>query len=108
MPGLGHAILGRMKRASAYAGIVTTTFVVGLLLDGKLHTFDSEHPLTFLATLTNHATGLLDIIARGFHLGEGSITSATFEYGTTYLLSAGLMNLLLILDTFEISRGRKQ
>ena len=107
-PGLGHAILGKWKRGAAYASIVTTAFVAGLLLEGKLYTFDGEHPLTILAALTNHATGLLDFVARGLRLGEGNLTSASYEYGTTYLLSAGLMNLLLILDTFEIARGRKR
>jgi hypothetical protein len=81
---------------------------VGLLLEGRLYTFDGEHPLTILATLTNHSTGLLDFVARGLHLGGGNMTSATFEYGTTYLLCAGLMNLLLILDAYEIARGRKR
>jgi hypothetical protein len=31
----------------------------------------------------------------------------TYEYGSTFLLTAGLMNLLLILDAFDIASGRK-
>ncbi|MEO6326558.1 MAG: DUF6677 family protein [Thermoanaerobaculia bacterium] len=108
VPGLGHALLGRRARGAAYAFIVTTAFVVGLLLQGKLYTFDSEHPLTILATLTNLATGLVNIGARGLGLGVGDRTVATFEYGTTYLLSAGLMNVLLVIDVFDIASGRKR
>ena len=35
------------------------------------------------------------------------ILAVTHEYGTTFLLTAGLMNILLILDVFDLGIGRK-
>jgi hypothetical protein len=35
------------------------------------------------------------------------VRSPNNEYGTTFLLTAGLMNLLLILDAWDVARGRK-
>ena len=47
------------------------------------------------------------IVARS--LGpHGDVTSITYEYGTTFTLTAGLMNLLLVLDVFDIAQGRKK
>ena len=107
MPGLGHAILGRRRRALAFFLIVTTSFAVGLALGGEILTPDPERPLRVLGTLAIAATGLLDLAAHRFGLGAGDALSATFEYGTTYLLTAGLMNALLVLDSVEIALGRK-
>jgi len=80
---------------------------VGLALGGELITPDRERPLRLLGTLAVAATGLPWAAARRFGLGAGDPASATFEYGTTYLLTAGLMNLLLVLDAIEIALGRK-
>ena len=52
-------------------------------------------------------SGALYFVARA--MGSfGDVKSITYEYGSTFTLSAGLMNLLLVLDCWDISRGRKQ
>jgi len=107
VPGLGHAVLGKRKRALAFFLIVTTAFAVGLALDGEILAPDPERPLRVLGTLAVAATGLLDVVASRLGLGAGDALSATFEYGTTYLLTAGLMNALLVIDSIEIALGRK-
>ncbi len=53
------------------------------------------------------ATGLLDVAARALGLGAGDVRPPTYEYGTTYLLTAGLMNALLVLDAIDVALGRK-
>ncbi len=40
--------------------------------------------------------------------GEGDVTSYAYEYGNTFLFTAGLLNMLLVVDAFDISQGRKQ
>jgi hypothetical protein len=104
VPGLGHALLGRPRRGAAFLVIVTIAFGVGLVLDGRLPVVDRAKPLSFLAAVTTTATGFLNAAARAAGWGSGDIRSATFEYGTTYLLSAGLMNLLLVLDAVDRAR----
>ena len=107
-PGLGHLYLGRRSRALAYAGIVLVTFLLGLSFQGRLYTVEQGQPLTFLATFAVHGAGILPIAARALlDSPGGSILSVTFEYGCAFLLTAGLMNLLLMLDAWDIATGRK-
>ncbi len=107
-PGLGHLYLGRRKTAFAYAAIVTVTFLLGLSFQGRLYTIDSSQPLTILATFAVSGVGLLNIGARFLSDNPGgAILAPTYEYGCAYLLTAGLMNLLLMLDAWDIASGRK-
>lgn len=107
-PGLGHLYLGRRGRALAYAAIVVTTFLLGLSFQGRLYTVEAGQPLTVLATFAVHGSGILPIAARALLDNPGgAILSVTFEYGCAFLLTAGLMNLLLMLDAWDIATGRK-
>lgn len=107
-PGLGHMYLGRRGRALAYAAIITIAFLLGLSLEGRLYTIERGQPLTILATFAIHGAGILPIAARALLDNPGgAILSVTFEYGCAFLLTAGLMNLLLMLDAWDIATGRK-
>jgi TM2 domain-containing membrane protein YozV len=107
-PGLGHLYLGRRRRALAYAVIVVATFLLGLQFEGRLYAVEAGQPLTILATFAIHGAGVLPIAARALSDNPGgSILSVTFEYGCAFLLTAGLMNLLLMLDAWDIASGRK-
>jgi len=109
IPGLGHYYLGRRRTAAAFAVIVVLTFVAGLSFQGRLYSIEQGQPLTILATFAVWGAGLLNIAARLFTENPGgSILSVTYEYGCAYLLTAGLMNLLLILDAWDIATGRKR
>ena len=126
LPGAGHFYLGRRRRAVFFFAIVLATMSLGLTLDGRTYVYDKGHPLTYLATFANVGLGPLDLIGRkltydrfvwglpagperGILLDKAreKIRSRNNEYGTTYLMTACLMNLLLILDAFDIAKGRK-
>ena len=107
-PGLGHLSLGRRKTALLYALIVTATFLLGLSFEGRLYTIDRGQPLSILATFAVSGAGLLNLGARLLSDNpSGTILAPTYEYGCAYLLTAGLMNLLLMLDAWDIAKGRK-
>jgi hypothetical protein len=107
-PGLGHAYLGRPRRGLVYAAIVTVTFLLGLSFQGRLYSIQPGQPLTILATFAVYGTGILNLAARMFSDNpSGSILSVTYEYGCAFLLTSGLMNLLLVLDAYDIGAGRK-
>lgn len=108
VPGAGHFYLGRRRRAAAFFAIVLFMFVIGLAIDGNLYTLreSGRALLRVLASLGTMGAGVIYFIARS--LGpHGDVTSTTYEYGTTFTLTAGLMNLLLVLDCFDIAGGRK-
>ncbi len=108
VPGLGHAYLGRPRRALLYFAIVTVMFVLGLSFQGRLYSIQSGQPLTILATFAVYGSGVLNIAARTFSSNpSGSVLAVTYEYGCAYLLTSGLMNLLLVLDAYDIAAGRK-
>ncbi len=107
-PGLGHLYLGRRRTALFYALIVTATFLLGLSFEGRLYTIDSSQPLSILATFAVSGAGLLNLAARFLSDNpSGTILAPTYEYGCAYLLTAGLMNLLLMLDAWDVAKGRK-
>jgi hypothetical protein len=107
LPGGGHLYLGRRDRAVAFAAIILSMFILGLALDGKLYVVETGKPLSVLATAASMGAGTPYFIARIFG-PWGDPASITYEYGTAFSLTAGLMNLLVILDTFDIARGRKR
>ncbi|HET7711891.1 MAG TPA: DUF6677 family protein [Thermoanaerobaculia bacterium] len=107
LPGGGHFYLGRRTRAGIYAAIVVLLFLTGLAVDGRLYTMQQGSLLSTLATLGSMGAGALYFAARasGPH---GDVGSITFEHGTAFMLTAGLMNLLLVLDSYDIAEGRKE
>jgi len=129
LPGLGHAWLGRRRRAVVFFLVVLTTFVLGIASGGASTVIDGQQPLSYLAVVDNLAMGPFDFAARRMTLGEmvyrlpdaeadprrqeimsrvrDRVRIPTYEYGCTFLLTAGLMNILLILDAFDIASGRK-
>ena len=107
IPGGGHFYLGRRGRAIAFFCIIVFLFVIGLMIDGRLYTIERGNLLSMLATLGSMGSGTLYFIGRALG-SRGDITSITFEYGTAFTLTAGLMNLLLVLDCYDIAEGRKE
>ncbi len=109
VPGAGHLYLGRRARAIAYFCIVVFMFAVGLAVDGDLYTVTRTGGslLRLLAAFGSMGSGLLYWISdlKGV---QGDITSITYEHGTAFVITAGLMNLLLVLDVFDLSEGRKE
>lgn len=128
-PGAGHLYLRRPLKATIFFCLVLVMFFLGLSLHGRAYIVDREQPLlSALATFANFSTGPLDLLARTltYHRvtyrlpEEGNpehevlmarvrerVLKPTYEYGSIFMLTAGLMNLLLILDAFDIAIGRK-
>lgn len=108
VPGGGHLYLGRRTRAAAFFALVLFSLLIGCTLDGNLYQQLGGSPLATLATLACMGTGLPYFILR-FAVGyAGDILTAGYEYGSAFILSAGLMNLLLILDAWDIGHGSKE
>jgi hypothetical protein len=109
VPGAGHLYLGRRPRAIAYFCIVVFMFAIGLAVDGDLYTVtrSAGSLLRLLAALGSMGSGLIYWLA-DFKGIQGDITSITYEHGTAFVVTAGLMNLLLMLDVFDLSEGRKE
>jgi hypothetical protein len=107
VPGAGHLMLGRRRRGVIFFCIVIATIAIGALLEGNLYRVLPNQPLTILATLGSMGMGAPYFILRFIFGYHGNVVAAGYEYGSAFLLTGGLMNLLLVLDAWDIVRGRK-
>ena len=109
LPGAGHFYLGKRGRALAFFCIGVVMFLLGIAIDGDLYTLSRRGGwlLRILASLASMGSGILYFVgaAMGAH---GDVTSITYEHATAFTITAGLMDLLLVLDAFDISEGRKE
>lgn len=107
-PGGGHLFLKRWGRGVIFFLLIIGMFLLGIFLKGKLYSISEGSFLSLLAALGDLGIGLPYFIAKYGGLTSPDITSFAFNYGTTFLIVAGLLNLLLILDAYDIAVGRKE
>lgn len=106
-PGAGHFYLGDRRRGLLLGGLIFLCLILGCSLDGLLMWQTSGSPLLILGTLGSAGAGL-PFLALRFLLGyQGDPAAAGYEYGASFLLTAGLLNWLLVLDTWDRAWGRK-
>jgi hypothetical protein len=103
VPGAGHLWLGRRQKAFVFMLV----FALGLLLEGRIFALQLGEPLVALAAVANMGLGIPWMLARLAGAGQGTVTAVTYEYGNCFLIVAGLLNFLVILDAFDIGMGRK-
>ena len=75
---------------------------------GKLFPFQLAEPLVFLAAVAQWLVLAPRLLASMLGLGQGDVVAAAYEYGNTFLIVAGLLNALVILDVFDRATGRKR
>ncbi len=107
IPGGGHIFLQRWARGVVFLGSVVLLFVLGLQLQGKLFGLETGF-FGILKFLAGASTGMLYLAGRSIGLGAGDITAYGYEYGNTFLYTAGLLNMLVVVDAFDIAQGRKR
>ena len=114
IPGLGHVLVKRWFRALLMGGAVWVCFFVGLAMGGHLFDLTSDGQISLLQVppmIANLGTGALYLVSWLFDYGFADdpvrAARATYEYGNTFLLIAGLLNYLNLLDAFDIAAGRK-
>lgn len=107
VPGLSHLLLGRWGRGLMFTAAVIAMFLFGVAMHGRLYDFTPDQPLHIFAFFANAGVGLPYIFAQRMGYGVGQLSSPTYDYGNTYLWVAGLLNYLVVLDAFDIAKGRK-
>jgi hypothetical protein len=108
VPGAGHAMHKQTRKAAIFGGVLIGMFVIGLASSGRLFPFDTSEPLVLLAAGAEWMVGLPRLMAALGGWGRGVVTAIGFEYGNTFLITAGLLNVLVALDAYDWARGRKK
>ena len=107
VPGAGHLLAGRRSKGLVFLVMLPLMFAIGLWLQGRLFPLEFSDPLVFLGAIANRGIGAPYVIARLMDAGAGTVTAASYEYGNTFLMTAGLLNFLVILDACDVVMGRK-
>ena len=107
VPGGGHFLQKRGDKGLVFLIAIPLMFGIGLWLSGRLFPLEWNDPLVFLGAVADRGVGLPYFIAKMMDAGAGTVVDQSYEYGNTFLMTAGLLNFLIILDAFDISMGRK-
>ena len=107
VPGAAHILLGQLRKGAILFVVLTAMFVLGLAFGGRLFPFQMTEPFVFLAALAEWGMALPRVSAGMFGFGAGAVSSATYEYGNTFLIAGGLLNTLVMLDASDLASGRK-
>jgi hypothetical protein len=107
VPGVGHLWLGRRSKGLIFLIALPAMFAIGLALRGRIFPFDLSDILVSLAALADLGIGLPYLIAGSLGYGDGDVRAVTYEYGNAFLIVAGLLNLLVVIDAYDVALGRK-
>jgi hypothetical protein len=107
IPGAGHLIQKRWGRGLLLMGSIVTMFGIGLALQGRIYRPNGGDILDMLGFVGDVGAGALYIVTRAMDWGQGAIAHATADYGTKYLIVAGLLNFIAVADAYHIAIGKK-
>jgi hypothetical protein len=107
VPGFGHLWLGRRSKGLIFLIAVPLMFAIGLAFKGRIFPFDFSDPLVGLEAVAQFGIGLAFFLASPLGFGRGDVRAASYEYGNTFLVVAGLLNLLIVIDAYDVAVGRK-
>jgi Family of unknown function (DUF6677) len=107
VPGLGHFLQGRKGRAVVLFLAIVAMFVLGVAMQGQFFASGSGSYLHTLGYFAELSIGVPMPTATFFGYGGGNVYFVCSDYGTAFLISAGMLNVLTILDAYDIAMGRK-
>lgn len=103
IPGGAHLLHGHARKAAVLGGALLAMFVVGIAAGGRLFPLQGTDILVLLAAVAQWALFLPRVIAGLAGFGAGAVTAASYEYGNTFLIAAGLLNTLVLLDAYDLA-----
>jgi len=107
IPGAGHLIQKRWIRGILLMASIVTMFVLGLALQGRVYRPNGGDILDILGFVGDFGAGGLYIVTRAMDWGQGAIAYATADYGTKFIIVAGLLNFISAADAYHIAIGKK-
>jgi Family of unknown function (DUF6677) len=107
IPGAGHLWLGRRNKGLIFLVALPLMFSIGLALRGRMFPFDFSDPLVLAEALADFGMGATYFLSKALGYGVGDVRAVTYEYGNAFLVVAGLLNLLVVIDAYDVALGRK-
>lgn len=108
VPGAGHLLLGKWVRAALLMVSIVGMFAIGVALQGKLYSPNTGEPLDMLGFAGDLGSGLLYLVGRLLGWGQAPVLVAVADYGTKFIVVAGLLNIVAAVDAHSLASGRKR
>lgn len=108
IPGGGHFLMKRWGRGTLLMFSIVSMFFIGIAGQGKVYSPNTGDILEMLGFVGDIGAGLLYFAAKSFDWGRGSVQFASAAYGTTFIIVAGLLNIISAVDAHHIAIGKKQ
>jgi hypothetical protein len=106
IPGAGHFLLGKWIRGTLIAISIVAMFAIGLAMQGKLYT-GAQDILEMLGVAGDLGNGLLYFFGRAAGWGGQPVQTTVADYGTKFIVVAGLLNIIAAVDAHNLRTGRK-
>ena len=106
VPGAGHFLLGKWVRGALLAVSIIAMFALGLAMQGKLYT-SAQDILDMLGVAGDLGAGLLYFLSRAAGWGGQPVQTTVADYGTKFIVVAGLLNIIAAVDAHNLRTGRK-
>ena len=107
VPGAGHYMLKRRARALILFAAIVIMFVLGVVMQGQYFSVHSPSYLETLGYFAELCVGLPMPVASFFGYAGGDPFFTSADFGTAFLVAAGMLNVLSIMDAYDIALGRK-
>lgn len=108
VPGAGHMIQKRWIRGALLFVSIITLFLLGLAMQGRIYKANGGDILDILGFIGDVGAGALYILSVADDWGQGAIAFATADYGTKFMIVAGLLNFIAVADAYHIAIGKKK
>jgi hypothetical protein len=108
IPGAGHLIQRRWIRGVLLLISIGALFVLGLMMQGHIYKANGGDILDILGFIGDLGAGGMYIATLAMNGGQGAIAFAIADYGTKFMIVAGLLNFIAIADAYHIAIGKKQ
>jgi hypothetical protein len=108
IPGAGHLLQKRWLRGMLLMISISLLFFAGLGMQGKVYAFNTGDLLDILGFFGDLGTGALYVAARSMDWGQGAVHRAIADYGTKFIIVAGLLNIISAIDAHHIAIGKKK
>lgn len=112
IPGAGHFYLQRRWHGAVLLTTIAGMFIAGLLMSGRMFTPTTGDLFTTIMTyggyLGDVCNGLLYVATVNLGYEQEIVPGAVHDYGTKFLVCSGLLNLLAVIDVYEITSGKKR
>ncbi|HTW32763.1 MAG TPA: DUF6677 family protein [Candidatus Sulfotelmatobacter sp.] len=108
IPGAGHMIQKRWIRGALLFISIVTLFLLGLAMQGRIYRANGGDILDILGFVGDLGAGALYILSLAMDWGQNAIAFAVADYGTKFMIVAGLLNFIAVADAYHIAIGKKQ